>query len=1449
MDDYHVMELIGEGSYGRVYKCRKKYTSLIYAIKCISKSGKQEKDIKSLRQEIDILKKLSHPNIIQLVDSFETSNEFCVITEYAQGDLYRIIKEDKILPEPFIQKVAAQILLALHYLHSNRIIHRDIKPQNILIGCDGAMKLCDFGFAKFIGGPSANTPMSTTIKGTPLYLAPEVVQETPYDNRADLWSFGIILYELYAGHPPWSSTNLYSLVQLIVNSSLKLPATLHPQSDFASLLQGLLAKDPEERLNWPDLLRHPFIAGALALPTSPINQSQPSSYRRNRRGGSGNGIPMPSSGSPLIISTEASLPSPDMFSISNTRSSPKIVPYLGMKPISVVDTSQQQQQQQPYQQQPYTSPTVQSVGAASPGKVTRPQTPQVMLNNNNPSIVVNPISTPTSRGQDKSRYTPSPSGMRPMTPVVVINRPPTPSKTNFSSYLPPNMAPMVIRSPPTTPSGVNLDRFDLESPVDNIDSTDYWQQQENKSANNEQGASMLRRDRLFLQKLLNHIQWAHSSHYADLLQPILLPILKTLSNILTHGKLNYRPPSGSAPPPLSPPSTPPSLPPTPASSSNVELLFKRTFFTAFVNLLSHLLIDLNNSVGPNCSTRINLQLQQDLLRECLGCLALLLQQSPPLATSQMVSVNYPSSPSSALIAFQFPPQSRKSSASSNHSSTSLLLSIFNHMTKNIEQFDRSNKCAIINLLSTFFRKIGESPTHLSDLYKRIMDNTDILRYVCNYFVQLVETNSLASLSISDVKLNNDDDTVFMSLLQCLVSFLFTSPTNIYEFPLGAYRVTSSMTPNQNTLIYQTACNIIGDTLAKEEMIHWLYDSLSMREDARYYILQLFLHCSRASSSFAELINREERSILAQLSPPNVDRAKHSLFYYLEYPLTLSTSSLAPTHTPATIQSLVLLSLGTILMQIPDTVEWIIRYSLETILSRYFVSADLVLSSCASYFIGSFLTESINIEKNDAIANMEQLTNAINTVSAVIPIKNIRKLFGSKRVEGSTLRDIEGGCMGRPYLGMLDGCACILLRLIKRNDQTFLEDLLESGVWETLCHQINNLTSEFELSPMGLVYCLRVVYEVLRKSSSHISYLVKNNLLVSLCSHLQPMHLDKLKEWPSIQSGGSNGLCSLVSQIIFILYLPDAKNNNNSSSAHQQQSNAPLFELIRHIMFEYELIKNMILLLPQLPMELVELPLGLLSTLILEDPQFAQQYVDNGGLEPQIIGLLLNTDRNPIVIIVDTLLILSQLARLSIDYHRLLHKSDFYFWLGRLLSHNDPSVRSKTCNLIGNLFKYNSYFYKPIQSSGVIPILIDRCSDIDSNTRKFACFAIGNAAFHSDELYRDLEPCIESLNMILSDEMEEEKTRSNVAGALGNLVRNSNYLCQHFINSDTMGIMLEQLGSRALTKNLLFSLGNFCAYEECRHSLATKYRVMDILSRLQVDQSSMKYLQRLKNTFN
>lgn len=263
MDKYKVIGTLGEGSFGRVYKAKQVSDGHLVALKVIGKRGRSNKELKGFRRECEIQRYLCHPNIIQMLDSFETENEIVVITEFAHKELTDVLSKVGFLPEDQVQKIVWDLVSALFYLHSNRVLHRDLKPQNILLDIKNHAKLCDFGFARNM---SRGTHVLTSIKGTPLYMAPELIDEQPYDYTADLWSLGCIIYEMLMGTPPFSTNSILHLIRLITYEQIQWP-TFHSENCI-SFLKGLLQKNPSKRITWDEILNHPFVKDHIILPNT-----------------------------------------------------------------------------------------------------------------------------------------------------------------------------------------------------------------------------------------------------------------------------------------------------------------------------------------------------------------------------------------------------------------------------------------------------------------------------------------------------------------------------------------------------------------------------------------------------------------------------------------------------------------------------------------------------------------------------------------------------------------------------------------------------------------------------------------------------------------------------------------------------------------------------------------------------------------------------------------------------------------------------------------------------------------------------------------------------------------------------------------------------------------------------------------------------------------------------
>lgn len=205
-----------------------------------------------------------------MIDSFDIETELVVVTEYAESELHSILAKEGCLNEEKSRKVTWDLVSALYYLHSHRVLHRDLKPQNVLLDSTGRAKLCDFGLARIM---TNSTHILTSIKGTPLYMAPELIDEKPYDHQADLWSLGCIVYELMAGQPPFSTMSIWQLVRMIRHKPIQWPSFI--SKDACSFLQGLLNKDPIKRMSWPEILEHVFVKGHVLILPEDVHSESP----------------------------------------------------------------------------------------------------------------------------------------------------------------------------------------------------------------------------------------------------------------------------------------------------------------------------------------------------------------------------------------------------------------------------------------------------------------------------------------------------------------------------------------------------------------------------------------------------------------------------------------------------------------------------------------------------------------------------------------------------------------------------------------------------------------------------------------------------------------------------------------------------------------------------------------------------------------------------------------------------------------------------------------------------------------------------------------------------------------------------------------------------------------------------------------------------------------------
>ncbi|XAR68700.1 Non-specific serine/threonine protein kinase [Bertholletia excelsa] len=244
LEDFEVLKVVGQGSFGKVFQVRMRCTSEIYAMKVVRKDKIMEKNhAEYMKSERDILTKIQHPFIVQLRYSFQTKYRLYLVLDFVNGGhLFFQLYRQGLFREDLARVYAAEIVSAVSHLHANSVMHRDLKPENILLDADGHVMLADFGLAKQFDENTRSNSMCGTVE----YMSPEIVLGKGHDKAADWWSIGVLLFEMLTGKPPFIGGNREKIQQKIIKDKIKLPAFL--SSDAHSLLKGLLQKDPSKRL-------------------------------------------------------------------------------------------------------------------------------------------------------------------------------------------------------------------------------------------------------------------------------------------------------------------------------------------------------------------------------------------------------------------------------------------------------------------------------------------------------------------------------------------------------------------------------------------------------------------------------------------------------------------------------------------------------------------------------------------------------------------------------------------------------------------------------------------------------------------------------------------------------------------------------------------------------------------------------------------------------------------------------------------------------------------------------------------------------------------------------------------------------------------------------------------------------------------------------------------------
>jgi len=258
---YSIQEKLGRGNFAVVRKVQRRTDGKYFAAKIIDKKTMKPKDLELLGKEVKILKMLKHPNINQMIETFDTKNHLYIVLELLEGEnLFENIVKRRVYTEKDAANVVRQVARACGYMHDRGIIHRDLKPENLVYLDKAHEQICvtDFGLSKFMDHTQSQTK---TACGTPAFVAPEVLRQELYGTEVDMWSLGTILYIMLCGYPPFVEKNLPRLYRAIKRGNVQFQKQYWEKisPEAKNCVQGLLTLDIKKRLTPAQLLKHPWI--------------------------------------------------------------------------------------------------------------------------------------------------------------------------------------------------------------------------------------------------------------------------------------------------------------------------------------------------------------------------------------------------------------------------------------------------------------------------------------------------------------------------------------------------------------------------------------------------------------------------------------------------------------------------------------------------------------------------------------------------------------------------------------------------------------------------------------------------------------------------------------------------------------------------------------------------------------------------------------------------------------------------------------------------------------------------------------------------------------------------------------------------------------------------------------------------------------------------------------
>lgn len=391
--------------------------------------------------------------------------------------------------------------------------------------------------------------------------------------------------------------------------------------------------------------------------------------------------------------------------------------------------------------------------------------------------------------------------------------------------------------------------------------------------------------------------------------------------------------------------------------------------------------------------------------------------------------------------------------------------------------------------------------------------------------------------------------------------------------------------------------------------------------------------------------------------------------------------------------------------------------------------------------------------------------------------------------------------------------------------------------------MNNFSSKNDVSPKGILAILNLINDLIANDYKIILKKVfKENFLKVVSSFIKGKQFNCIQDWPNYKR--DEGL--ILAQSIMVSALKIIKIASELFTLNEEIIKG---DFLQNLKSSFEFIHK----------DHFKLPVSIIHNLVngksnTDDAvnnictDYFIQYINLKFID----SFMLLKDYYNKDLITEVLLFLSSLCRKSQNVNSAIHDLNVYADLKNLIENTDSAIKSRVCNLIGNMCRHTDFFYEEIKKNGLINPLLKCCYDTDKNTRKFACFAIGNAAFLNEKLYEHFRPIIPRMVELLQD--PEDNTRANSAGALGNFVRCGDSLCNDIIANKAHEALLKLAETEDPTslihiiKVALFALGNFCYHQSIKNELEKinfKQRIDILKMKFKNEPQLLEHLERIR----